>query len=285
MRRPTCLAPSSTRRKPERSWLPVPHALSAAFTPADPVLYTTATASTVLVVNPVPRTTPAISWPTPASIAQGTPLGAAQLNATAAVAGSFVYSPAAGTVLPVGTHTLSAVFTPSDASRYETATAYMSLTVTAPVLYRLTVFRPTGGNVSAAGINCGTAGTACVVTMPASTSIGARATADAGYTFTAWSGDCAGTLPSINISITGSVTCGATFTATTTGGSTNPPPTDPPSTDSNPPLGAPYTVTVVRPTGGRVTAVGVNCGTRAKSCAVTMPGPMAFALQARPDSR
>lgn len=54
-----------------------------------------------------------VSWMTPEPIPYGTALSATQLNATANVAGKFVYSPAAGTLLPVGSQTLSAVFTPS----------------------------------------------------------------------------------------------------------------------------------------------------------------------------
>jgi hypothetical protein len=54
--------------------------------------------------------TPTITWAKPASITYGTSLSGTQLNATANVPGSFVYSPAAGTVLTVGTHTLSTTF-------------------------------------------------------------------------------------------------------------------------------------------------------------------------------
>ena len=46
--------------------------------------------------------------------------------------GTFVYSPAAGTVLAVGTHTLSVTFTPTDLTRYTTATATQTLVVNAP---------------------------------------------------------------------------------------------------------------------------------------------------------
>ena len=98
------------------------HTLSATFTPADTTLYNTATASTSLVVR-APRTTPTVSWATPAAITQGTALSATQLNASASVAGTFAYSPAAGTVLPTGTHTLTATFTPADTTLYNTATA------------------------------------------------------------------------------------------------------------------------------------------------------------------
>ena len=44
-----------------------------------------------------------ITWPIPASIAYGMPLSGAQLDATVnGVLGTFVYTPAAGTVLPAG---------------------------------------------------------------------------------------------------------------------------------------------------------------------------------------
>jgi hypothetical protein len=59
----------------------------------------------------------------------GTALGATQLDATASVPGTFVYNPAAGTVLPVGSNTLSVTFTPTDAKDYTIATATTTLTV------------------------------------------------------------------------------------------------------------------------------------------------------------
>jgi hypothetical protein len=64
--------------------------------------------------------TPTINWPAPASISASTPLGAAQLNATATgvggigLSGNFVYTPAAGASLTPGTHVLAVEFTPSD---------------------------------------------------------------------------------------------------------------------------------------------------------------------------
>src|SRR5262249_53095250 len=56
-------------------------------------------------------------------------LGASQLDATASVPGSFAYSPAAGTVLGAGSHTLSVTFTPADSTDYATATASTTLSV------------------------------------------------------------------------------------------------------------------------------------------------------------
>ena len=81
---------------------------------------------------------PAITWATPANIVYGTPLSGTQLNASSPVAGSFSYSPAAGTVLSVGAHTLSATFTPADTTDYTTATATVTLTVI-PVTPGLTI--------------------------------------------------------------------------------------------------------------------------------------------------
>ncbi len=79
----------------------------------------------------VSKTTSTLSWTTPAGISYGTPLSATQLNATASVAGTFLYNPTAGTTLPAGTNTLSVTFTPTDASNYTTATGSVQLVVQA----------------------------------------------------------------------------------------------------------------------------------------------------------
>ncbi len=62
--------------------------------------------------------TPIVTWSNPAAITYGTALGATQLNATATVSGSFVYTPAGGTILNAGTRTLSVDFTPTDQLNY-----------------------------------------------------------------------------------------------------------------------------------------------------------------------
>jgi hypothetical protein len=100
--------------------------LSVTLNPTDSIDYTTATATVNLAVN---KATPAITWATPAAIAYGTALSATQLNATSTVAGTFTYSPAAGTVLAAGSQTLTAAFTPTDTVHYTTATASVVLTV------------------------------------------------------------------------------------------------------------------------------------------------------------
>ena len=70
--------------------------LSVLFTPNDAAHYNSVTAAVSIVVAPA---TPVVTWANPASIVYGTALGGTQLNATASVAGAFVYTPAAGAVL------------------------------------------------------------------------------------------------------------------------------------------------------------------------------------------
>src|SRR5262249_21616442 len=102
------------------------HTLSMTFTPADTANYTSASASVTLIVD---KATPTVTWANPAAIVQGTALGAAQLDATANVPGTFAYSPDFGAVLDVGSHPLSVTFTPADAADYTTASASVTLVV------------------------------------------------------------------------------------------------------------------------------------------------------------
>ena len=117
------------------------HTLNISFAPADASNYSSATAS---VPFRVLKATPAITWSTPASVIDGTVLGAAQLNATASVPGTFVYSPAAGTVLETGPRTLTVAFTPTDTSSYTDATASVTLDVAPP--QSIAVIAPNGGD-------------------------------------------------------------------------------------------------------------------------------------------
>jgi len=80
---------------------------------------------------------PTVSWPTPADITRGTELSGMQLDATASVPGTFVYTPSVGTVLSAGTQTLSVTFTPADVKEYAKAT--MSVPITVNVIGNLTV--------------------------------------------------------------------------------------------------------------------------------------------------
>lgn len=103
------------------------HLLSVTFTPSDSVDYAPSTMTVPLVVN---KATPPAAWTTPDAITVGTPLGGAQLNASAAIEGAFAYSPGAGTMLPVGVQTLQAQFTPADTANYNAVPVVVNLRVT-----------------------------------------------------------------------------------------------------------------------------------------------------------
>ncbi len=100
--------------------------LSVTFTPNDTTDYSAATATVALTVN---QATPSITWANPAAITYGTALGATQLNASSTVAGTFVYTPTAGTVLNAGSQTLSVTLTPTDTIDNSTATKAVNLVV------------------------------------------------------------------------------------------------------------------------------------------------------------
>jgi hypothetical protein len=102
--------------------------LTATFTPSDTTTYSVATSAVQLTVT---QATPVITWAALSAIQQETALSSVQLDATANVAGTFSYNPAAGTVLPAGTQQLTVTFTPSNTTGYASGTAHNSVTVTA----------------------------------------------------------------------------------------------------------------------------------------------------------
>jgi hypothetical protein len=134
------------------------------FTPTDSTNYTTASKNVLINVS---KALPTVTWNNPADIAYGTALSETQLNATAtnpingfAVAGSFNYTPAAGTVLHAGNgQALRADFAPSITTNYDTPgqktvsinVMKASLTITADTRVKLfgdpnpsLTFTPTG---------------------------------------------------------------------------------------------------------------------------------------------
>jgi sugar lactone lactonase YvrE len=113
--------------------------LTVTFTPTDTTNYTTVTATVSWTVN---KATPTISWLAPAPITYGTALSTSQLDATANVPGTFVYSPAAGTVLQVGTSSLNVVFTPNDTIDYTTVDDTVTLLVNPVPGFTLTTTTP-----------------------------------------------------------------------------------------------------------------------------------------------
>ena len=99
--------------------------LCVTFTPTNPA-YPPASDCVTLTVNRAPVT---LSWPAPAPIVYGTALSATQLDATASVPGTFKYSPAAGTVLAAGIHTLNLTFIPTDKTDYQSPSMSNTITV------------------------------------------------------------------------------------------------------------------------------------------------------------
>lgn len=104
------------------------NALSVVFYPTDTANYSSMTDIVSIVVF---KATPVVTWPAPSFVAPGTALTTNQLDATATVPGTFVYYPAIGTVLPIGTNELSVLFTPTDTVDYTSVTDSVSLVVLA----------------------------------------------------------------------------------------------------------------------------------------------------------
>jgi hypothetical protein len=137
------------------------------------------------------QTTPTINWPTPAAITYGTALGSTQLDATASVQGTFVYTPAAGTVPAVGTDTLSVAFTPNDTTDYTTATASVKIVVNAAAKTTPTISAvPTasaitsGQALSASTLTGGTASVPGTFAWTAPSTVPATGTDSESVTFT-----------------------------------------------------------------------------------------------------
>jgi hypothetical protein len=102
------------------------------------------------------KATPIVTWPTPATINYGTALGATQLDATASVAGTFVYSPPSGSILGIGTNqALNVAFVPTDTADYGTNAASTQISV-ASVTPAVTAVSPSSGPTAG--------GTAVVIT-------------------------------------------------------------------------------------------------------------------------
>jgi hypothetical protein len=138
------------------------------------------------------KTTPTITWSTPAAITYGTALSATQLDATASVAGSFSYTPPLGTVLSAGSQTITVSFTPTDTTDYNTASGSVTLTV----------------NKATPTITWSTPAAVPVGTALSSTQLNATASVPGTFLYSPASGTV--------MSTTGSITLSTTFTPTDT---------------------------------------------------------------------
>jgi len=104
--------------------------LHVEFTPDDTINYNLI--SMDVKIN-VLKAIPTITWSNPADIIYGTALSDSQLNASASVHGTFVYTPASGTVLSAGSQKLHVDVTPDDAGNYTTAPMDVKINVLTPV--------------------------------------------------------------------------------------------------------------------------------------------------------
>jgi PKD repeat protein len=102
------------------------------FAPNDTANYSGTSADVTINVL---KSTPIITWSKPADIVYGTALGSTQLNASASIPGTFVYTPAAGTILSTGSQILHVDFTPADPANYILASKNVAINVSEkPVL-------------------------------------------------------------------------------------------------------------------------------------------------------
>jgi hypothetical protein len=109
---------------------PGDHTITVSVSDSGAGTYNVNPATFTLHVNAPAKTTPTITWASPADITYGTALSATQLNATTSVPGTFTYSPAAGTVLDAGSgQTLHVDFVPNDTTLYNNASKDVTINV------------------------------------------------------------------------------------------------------------------------------------------------------------
>ncbi len=123
----------------------------------------------------------------------------------------------------------------------------------APSGQLLTIVKPTGGTLTAAGVRCGTQGSDCSVTRPRGEAIELTPEPDAGFAFTGYTGDCA---PGGRTIMSAARTCGATFTKAETAA---------PAVATQPLTIAPV------PKGGTLEGVDILCGTKGSVCSANHP--------------
>jgi hypothetical protein len=126
----------------------------------------------------------------------------------------------------------------------------------------LTITKPTGGTILGENIKCGAEGSDCGARYPGGYAVTLRHQAEAGYTFSAFTGDCS---PAGKTVMTTARACGATFEKVAPVA-----------------LPAPVMLTVTRPADGTIIGNGIECGPAMAHCASPQPAGAAVRLMARP---
>jgi len=128
--------------------------LKVDFTPADAATYNNA--SKTVKINVAAKKDPVITWANPEDISYGTLLSDTQLNATADVPGTFVYTPAVGVKLDAGTNQdLKVDFTPKDAATYNNASKIVKINVTAVINHAITTYNDVEFSLTAGDLTYG----------------------------------------------------------------------------------------------------------------------------------
>jgi Divergent InlB B-repeat domain len=142
-----------------------------------------------------------------------------------------------------------------------TVTANFSGGTPSATTFPLSVSVSGSGTVAGAGLNCGTAGTACSVNLAAGTSVTLTATPAAGASFQSWGGACSGTARTCSLTMSTARSVSASFS----GGS------------------ATTVALTVAVTGkGSVTGGGIECGNGKTACTANVEKGSTVGLTARP---
>jgi RHS repeat-associated protein len=139
------------------------------------------------ITQTVSKATPTITWATPAAITYGTALSGTQLNASTSPSGTFVYTPASGTVLGAGSQTLSVTFTPTDTTDYNSATKTVALSVskaTPTITWSTPAAITYGTALSGTQLNAATSPSGAFVYTPASGTVLGAGSQTLSVTFT-----------------------------------------------------------------------------------------------------
>ena len=118
---------------------------------------------------------------------------------------------------------------------------------------------PSNGTVTGNGLNCGSGGSVCSVSLTENTGVSLSATPDSGFAFQQWSGDCSGTGSTYMTNITADTQCTASFTALPE-----------------------YTLSIDPPSNGTVSGNGLNCGDGGSVCSVILTEGTSVELTASP---